>query len=72
VAALLERELGVKAELAEGSLGEFTVHVGDKVVAKKGLIFFPPDKKILAAVRKALAGLAGDRPEPPIDADPKD
>ena len=54
MAATLERELGVKAELIEGNLGEFTVSVGDKVVAKKGLIFFPPDQKILNAVRKAL------------------
>ena len=55
MAALLERELGVKAELVEGDLGEFTVSLGHQVVAKKGLIFFPPDKKVLAAVRKALA-----------------
>ena len=55
MAATLERELGVKAELIEGPLGEFTVSVGDKVVAKKGLIFFPLDKKVLIAVRKALA-----------------
>ncbi|TMQ01175.1 MAG: hypothetical protein E6L09_04400 [Verrucomicrobia bacterium] len=54
MAATLERELGVKADLVEGSLGEFTVSVGDQVVAKKGLIFFPPDKKVLNAVRKAL------------------
>jgi len=53
---MLERELGVKAELLEGDLGEFTVSIGDKVVAKKGLIFFPPDKKVLNAVRKARAG----------------
>ena len=51
---MLERELGVKAELIEGNLGEFTVSVGNKVVAKKGLIFFPPEQKILNAVRKAL------------------
>ena len=55
MAAMLVRELGVKAELIEGNLGEFTVRVGDKVVAKKGLIFFPPDKKVLSALRKALA-----------------
>ena len=55
MADLLQREAGVKAELVEGSLGEFTVSVGDKIVAKKGLIFFPPDKKVLKAVRKALA-----------------
>jgi hypothetical protein len=60
VAAMLERELGVKAELIEGHLGEFTVSVGDKVVAKKGLIFFPPEKKILNAVRKALANQPND------------
>jgi len=58
VAATLERELGVKADLVEGSLGEFTVSVGDQVVAKKGLIFFPPDKKVLNAVRKVLASSA--------------
>ena len=51
---MLERELGVKAELIEGHLGEFAVCVGDKVVAKKGLIFFPQEKKILNAARKAL------------------
>ena len=55
MAAMLERELGLKAQLVEGNLGEFTVRVGDKVVAKKGLLFFPPDKKVLAAVRKAVA-----------------
>ena len=54
MAALLQRELGVKAELVEGDFGEFTVSVADRVVAKKGLIFFPPDKKVLNAVRKAL------------------
>jgi hypothetical protein len=57
---MLERELGVKSELTEGDLGEFVVSVGDRVVAKKGLIFFPPDKKILSAVRKAMATPAGD------------
>jgi hypothetical protein len=56
----LERELGVKADLVEGSLGEFTVSVSDQVVARKGLIFFPPDKKVLNAVRKALVASRGD------------
>jgi len=56
VAELLQRELGVTTELVEGNLGEFAVLVGDKVVAKKGLIFFPQDKIILAAARKALTG----------------
>lgn len=56
MADLLQRELGARSELVEGDLGEFTVLVGSDVVAKKGLIFFPTDKKILAAVRRALAG----------------
>ena len=55
---MLERELGVKAELIEGQLGEFSVSVGEKVVAKKGLIFFPPEPKILNAVRKVLVNQA--------------
>ena len=57
---MLERELGVKAELIEGHLGEFTVSVADKVVARKGLIFFPPEQKILNAVRKALVNQSSD------------
>jgi hypothetical protein len=58
VAATLERELGVKPDLIEGHLGEFAVFVGDKVVAKKGLIFFPKEKNILNAARKALVNQA--------------
>lgn len=61
MAALLERELEVQAGLVEGGLGEFAVLVGEKVVARKGLIFFPPDRKVLNAVRKALADQPGGR-----------
>jgi hypothetical protein len=56
VAALIKRELGVQPELVEGDRGEFTVWVGDQVVAKKGWVRFPPDQKVLAAVRQALVG----------------
>ena len=56
MAELIKRELGVEPELVEGDRGEFTVWVGDRVVAKKGWVRFPPDKKVLAAVQKALAG----------------
>jgi hypothetical protein len=54
VAELIERESGVKPELTEGDRGEFTVWVGDRVVAKKGWLRFPDDRKVLAAVREAL------------------
>ena len=52
--ALLKNELGIEAELKDGKLGEFSILVGDKVVAQKGLIRFPGDKKILTAVQKEL------------------
>ena len=55
MAELLRRELGVKAELVEGERGEFTVWVGDRMVAKKGWVRFPADQKVLSAVRQALA-----------------
>ena len=55
MADLLRRELGVEAELVAGGRGEFTVWVGEKVVAQKGWRGFPTDEKILAATRAALA-----------------
>jgi len=55
VAELLERELNVETKLIEGGRGEFTVWVGDEVVARKGWFGFPEDEKVLAAVREALA-----------------
>lgn len=55
MAELIKRELGVEPELIEGDRGEFTVWVGDRVVAKKGWVRFPPDKRVLSAVQQALA-----------------
>jgi len=55
VAALIEKEIGVDTELVEGDRGEFTVWVGEKLVAQKGSHGFPSDKEILTAVRQATA-----------------
>jgi len=55
VAALIKDELGVDSELTEGGRGEFTVWVGDDVVAKKDSQGFPSDEEALAAVRQAIA-----------------
>lgn len=55
MAELIKSELGVEPELVTGKRGEFTVWVGERVVAKKGWIRFPPDQKVLAEVRQALA-----------------
>jgi hypothetical protein len=55
VADLLKRELNVETQLIEGDRGEFTVRVGDEVVAKKNWLGFPADEKVVTAVREALA-----------------
>jgi hypothetical protein len=54
VAELIKRELGIEPELVEGHRGEFTVWVGDQMVAKKGWIRFPADQRVLSAVQEAL------------------
>lgn len=54
MAELLKKELEVETNLIPGDRGEFTVWVGEKVVAKKGWLGFPDDEKVLAAVREAL------------------
>jgi len=51
---LLKRELGIDVETVGGSTGEFTVWVGDKLVARKGWIRFPSDQTVLQAVRAVL------------------
>jgi hypothetical protein len=54
MAELIKRELGVQPELIEGDRGEFSVWVGNQVVAKKGWLRFPSDQKVLTAVRQAI------------------
>ncbi|HKV39031.1 MAG TPA: hypothetical protein VJX67_07450 [Blastocatellia bacterium] len=54
MADLIKQKLGIEASLVEGDLGEFTVWVGGTVVAKKGFVAFPSDKKVLTAVQNAL------------------
>lgn len=54
MAELIRRELGVEPQLVEGDRGEFTVWVGDRVVAKKGWLRFPADPRVLSEVRRAL------------------
>jgi hypothetical protein len=52
---LLNDKLGVQAEIVGGKTGEFTVWVGDQLVASKGWVRFPSDLKVLQAVRAALS-----------------
>jgi hypothetical protein len=46
--------MGIEPRLEEGGRGEFSIVVGGQVVAKKGFIRFPSNKKVLAAVRLAV------------------
>ena len=55
MAALIKKETGVDAELIEGGRGEFTVWVGEEVVARKDSLGFPAEDEALAAVQQALA-----------------
>jgi hypothetical protein len=50
----LKKTLGVEADLVPGKTGEFTVWVGGRKVAKKGLFRFPKDRDIVRAVAEAL------------------
>lgn len=55
MAALIKDSVGADVQLVEGGRGEFTVWVGDNVVAKKDpLVGFPTDDDALAAVQRAL------------------
>ena len=56
MAELIRRETGVEPELIEGGRGEFSVWVGDRMVAKKGWVRFPSDQSVLSAVLQGLAG----------------
>ena len=56
MAALIKDELGINTDLLEGGRGEFTVWVGDAVVAKKDPNGFPTDEEALTAVKRAMTG----------------
>ena len=55
MAALVKAETGIDLELIEGGRGEFTVWVGEEVVAKKDSLGFPSDQEALTAIQQALA-----------------
>ena len=55
MAALIKKEIGVETELVEGRRGEFTVWVGEQLVAQKDSLGFPSEHDALAAVQRALA-----------------
>lgn len=55
MAALITDGTGADVAVVEGARSEFSVRVGDRIVAQKSRTGFPADAEILDAVRKALA-----------------
>jgi hypothetical protein len=55
VAALIQERTGVVPDVIEGRRGEFTVWVGEELLAQKGAEGFPEDTEILAGLEKHLA-----------------
>lgn len=55
MAALIEQETGLAAELEVGGRGELSVWVNGQKVAHKDHRGFPADGALMAAVRAALA-----------------
>ena len=54
MAALIKDATGAEPEVVEGARGEFSIRVGDRVIAEKSRTGFPADADIVAAVRQAL------------------
>ena len=54
MAALIRDATGAEVDVVEGARGEFSIRVGDRVVAEKSRTGFPAEADIVAAVRQAL------------------
>jgi hypothetical protein len=50
----MARDLGVEPEVVEGARGEFSIRVGDEVVARKDARGFPDEDEVLSQVARAL------------------
>jgi hypothetical protein len=55
VAAAIKQKTGLDVQLVEGARGEFTVWVGENIVARKDANGFPSDSAAVTAVQEALA-----------------
>jgi hypothetical protein len=54
VAAAIKDATGVDVNVVEGARGEFSVRVGERIVAAKSPRGFPADDEIVSLVRGAL------------------
>jgi hypothetical protein len=55
VAAQLEQDLGIEAELVVGNAGEFTVWADDRKIAEKVMGKFPEADAVVSAVKSISA-----------------
>ena len=54
MAAVIKKATGIDAEIVEGNRGEFTVWVGESIVAQKDEeLGFPSEQEILTAIERA-------------------
>jgi len=58
VAAEIKRETGLDTKLLIGGSGEFTVWLGEKLIAEKKLGVFPETSAVIAAVKAATSSSA--------------
>jgi predicted Rdx family selenoprotein len=54
VAAALQQELGIASELVVGKSGEFTVWLGERLIAEKNHTGFPDPDDVVDDVRDAM------------------
>ena len=54
MAALIKDATGVEPAVVEGARSEFSIRIGNRVVAEKSRTGFPSDEAIVAAVRAGL------------------
>ena len=56
MAALIRTATGIEPSVVEGARGEFSIRVGDVVVARKDRNSFPSDEEAVTAAQAALGG----------------
>lgn len=54
MAALITKATGINVDVVEGARGEFSVRVGDEIVARKDSRGFPEEDEVVAAVQRSL------------------
>jgi hypothetical protein len=54
LAETIKRELSLDAKLMVGHVGEFSIWVEDKPIARKTIFGFPSEKKVVKSLKKEL------------------